>query len=331
MAKYTDLCSSILEQVGGKENVTGAFHCMTRLRLTLRDKSKVNADSVRAVKGVLGTQFSGDQFQIVIGPTVPDVYREFCELTGIAQSAAIDENLDAQSTKKGFDLKSLPSAALDYLSGSVAPVLPIMLGAGFFRMFYSMLGPDLLKLLPVESQFMQTLNFVGNLGFYFLPVYIAWSAARKRRTNVQMALVLGCLLIAPEIIAIVSAGQPFSVYGILPMQLNNYSQAILPPLFAVWALSYVYPFIEKITPKSVRTIGVPFLTLAVMVPLTLCLLAPIGNWIGTAITKVIGAVYGFAGPVAVALIGALWMFMIATGMHIAVIQLAIINMMTIGN
>ena len=331
MAKYTELCNSILEQVGGKENVTGAFHCMTRLRLTLKDKSKVSADGVKAVKGVLGTNFAGDQFQIILGPTVAEIYKEFCELAGVAEAAAIDEVLDEPAAKKGFDLKKLPSAILDYLSGSVAPVLPIMLGAGFFRMFYSMLGPDLLNVLAPETQFMQTLNFVGNLGFYFLPVYVAWSAARKRKTNIQMALVLGCMLIAPEIIAIVGAGEPFSIYGFLPMQLNNYSQAILPPLFAVWALSYVYPFVEKITPKSVKTIGVPFLTLLIMVPVTLCLLAPIGNWIGVLITKIIGAVYNVAGPVAVALIGALWMFMIATGMHIAVIQMAIINMMTIGN
>ncbi|MBR2762447.1 MAG: PTS transporter subunit EIIC [Solobacterium sp.] len=331
MAKYTELCNSILEQVGGKENLTGAFHCMTRLRLTLKDKSKVNADGVKGIKGVLGTNFSGDQFQIILGPTVAEIYKEFCEIAGVAEAAAIDEVLDESAAKKGFDLKKLPSAVLDYLSGSVAPVLPIMLGAGFFRMFYSMLGPDLLNVLAPETQFMQTLNFVGNLGFYFLPVYVAWSAARKRKTNVQMALVLGCMLVAPEIISIVAAGEPFSIYGFLPMQLNNYSQAILPPLFAVWALSYVYPFVERITPKSVKTIGVPFLTLLIMVPVTLCLLAPIGNWIGVLITKIIGAIYNVAGPVAVALIGALWMFMIATGMHIAVIQMAIINMMTIGN
>ena len=331
MAKYTDLCNGILEQVGGKDNVTGAFHCMTRLRLALKDNSKINEAGVKGVKGVLGTKFVGDQFQIIIGPTVPEVYKEFCEAAGVAEAAAVDENLDTAETKKSFSLKDLPSAILDYLSGSIAPVLPIMLGAGFFKMFYSMLGPDLLNVLAPETQFMQTLNAVGNLGFYFLPVYVAWSAARKRKTNVQMALALGCLLIAPEIIAIVGAGEPFNIYGFLPMQLNNYAQAILPPLFMVWALSYVYPFVERIVPKSVRTIGVPFLTLIIMVPLTLCLLAPIGNWIGFLITKIIGAIYSFAGPVAVALIGALWMFMIATGMHIAVIQMAIINMMTMGN
>ena len=334
MADYKALCEQIIEKTGGKENIKGAFHCMTRLRLTLADNSKVDIEGLKAVPKVLGAQFSGEQFQVIIGPTVGQVYKDFCDITGLSTNKAVDENLDANLTeggKKPFNIKDLPSAALDYLSGSVAPCLPIMLGAGFFRMFYSLLGSGLLNVLPDDSAFMQSLNAIGNTGFYFLPIFVAWAAAKKRKTNIQMALVLSALLLAPEIRAIVEAGNPFLFYGAIPMQLNDYSSAVLPPLLLVWALSYVYPFVDKYMPKSLKVIGTPFVTLIVMAPLTLCGLAPLGSWVGKVLTMIIGVVYQYAGPLAVGLIGALWMFMIATGMHIAVIQMAIINMMTAGN
>lgn len=332
-SKYTQLCNRILEQVGERENITGALHCMTRLRLTLKDDSKADLAAIKGIKGVLGAQFSGGQLQIIIGPAVGAVYTEFCSIANLNAEAAVDEDLDSVSggnASKKFGIKDLPSAILSYISGSVAPVLPIMLGTGFFKMFYSMLGPDLLNLLDASSSFMKTLNIIGNTGFYFLPVFIAWSAAKKRNTSIPMALVLSVLLIDPNIIQLVETGESFGIYGIFPMQLNNYSQAVLPPLLMVWALEYVYKFIEKYVPKALKVIGVPFVTLIFMVPLELCVLAPVGNWIGKLITMLISFIYSFAGPVAVALIGALWMFMIATGMHIAVIQMAIINMTTMG-
>ncbi|MDD7466342.1 MAG: PTS transporter subunit EIIB, partial [Floccifex porci] len=83
MAKYTEFCNQILNNVGGKENVSSAVHCMTRLRLNLKDKSKVNVEAVRSIKGAVGAQFSGEQFQIIIGQHVSDVYPEFCAMAGL--------------------------------------------------------------------------------------------------------------------------------------------------------------------------------------------------------------------------------------------------------
>ncbi len=326
MAKYTDFCNQILEKVGGKDNISGAVHCMTRLRINLKDESKVDVNEVKGIKGVLGAQFSGGQFQIIIGQHVSEVYPEFCALAGIGAAAAIDENLD----KEPFDIKKVPSKLLDYISGSIAPTLPIMMGAGFFKMFYAILGPDLLNLMPNESALMQTLYIVGNAGFYFMPVFVAWGAAKKLNTSVPLALLLNCLLIDPNIVNIVTAGEPFDIYGFIPMQLNNYSQSVLPSLLMIWALSYVFRFFDKHVPRSVKIIGVPFCTVVIMVPLMFCALAPIGNWIGMLLSGFFSGLYNIAGPLAIALIGAFWMFMVATGMHVAVVQIAILNLTTLG-
>lgn len=133
MAKYEELCTQILEKVGGKDNITSAVHCMTRLRINFKDKSKIDVEATKQIKGVLGAQFSGAQFQVIIGQQVSDVYPEFCALAGIGTAEAIDENLD----KEPFDIKKVPGKVLDYISGSIAPILPIMMGAGWFKMFYA--------------------------------------------------------------------------------------------------------------------------------------------------------------------------------------------------
>nr|WP_296958530.1 PTS transporter subunit EIIC [uncultured Mediterraneibacter sp.] len=327
MAKYTDFCNQILENVGGKDNVSGAVHCMTRLRLTVKDQSKVNVDGIKAIKGVLGAQFSGGQFQVIIGQHVSQVYPEFCAIAGVGAEAAIDENLD---DKESFDIKKVPSKVLDYISGSIAPILPIMMAAGFFKMFYSILGPDLMNVMANETQFMRILYIVGNAGFYFMPVFVAWSAAKKMNTSIPMSLLLGVLLVDPNILEIVTAGESFKIYGIIPMQLNNYTQSLIPILLTVWALKYVYKFFDKVMPNAIRVFGVPFCTTIVMVPLMFCVLAPVGNWIGTGLSFIFEGLYNVAGPLAIGIIAAFWPFLVATGMHIAVIQIAMINLTTLG-
>ena len=326
MAKYTEFCNQILNNVGGKENVSSAVHCMTRLRLNLKDKSKVNVEAVRSIKGAVGAQFSGEQFQIIIGQHVSDVYPEFCAMAGLGIESAIDENLD----KEPFDIKKLPSKVLDYISGTVVPLIPIMMGAGFFKMFYSVLGPTLMNVFPESADIMQTLYIVGNAGFYFMPVFAAYGAAKKLNTSIPLALLLGVLLIDPNIINIVGLGEPFNIYGFIPMQLNNYANGILPSLLAVFALKYVFDFFNQHMLKSIKVIGVPFCTLVIMVPLLMCVLAPVGNWIGMGLSWIFSTLYDFVGPLAIALIAAFWPFLVATGMHIAVIQIALINITTLG-
>ena len=184
MADYRELCEQIIEKSGGRDNIKGAFHCMTRLRLTVDDNSKVDIDGIKAIPKVLGAQYSGDQFQVIIGPTVGQIYKDFCEITGLEPHKAVDENLDAHLTEgkeKTFQ-QGLPSAALDYLSGSVAPILPIMLEVqDFFRMFCTF-WIRLLNVLPDDSLFMQTINAI-KYGFS-LPAGLC-SLGRSQKTQYQ--------------------------------------------------------------------------------------------------------------------------------------------------
>ncbi len=326
MAKYTDFCSQILEKIGGKDNVSGAVHCMTRLRLSLKDKSKADVEGIKEIKGVLGAQFSGEQFQIIIGQHVSEVYPEFCKIAEVGVTAAIDENLD----KEPFNIKKVPAKILDYISGSLAPVIVIMMGCCFFRMFYSVLGSSLLGWLPDDSDFMQTLYIVGEAGFYFLPVFVAWGAAKKLNTNIALALLLGALLLDPNVLELVSAGEGFNIFGIVPMQLYSYSSTIIPSLLTVWVMKYVYSFLDKHMPQVIKVIGVPFCTLVVMVPVMFGVLAPAGRWIGVGISSFFSMLSNVAGPLAIGIIAAFWPFLVASGMHIAAVQFGRLNITELG-
>ena len=95
MAKYEKLCQRILAHVGGKENISFVTHCATRLRMNLKDQAKVDQEKIKKIKGVLGCQFSGGQFQVIIGQNVDDVYNDFIEMTGFQVQNKIDEQLDS--------------------------------------------------------------------------------------------------------------------------------------------------------------------------------------------------------------------------------------------
>lgn len=125
------IATDVLELVGGAENVAVATNCMTRLRLTLKDNSKADVEKIKKVKGVLGCQFAGSQLQVIIGQNVPKVLAEFVAMSGVKQGAAVDENLDAPKEK--FELKNLPNIILDYLSGSMTQLIPLLMAGGLFR------------------------------------------------------------------------------------------------------------------------------------------------------------------------------------------------------
>ncbi len=310
MAKYEQLCKEILMQIGGKENISFVTHCMTRLRMNVKDQGKINQEKLKKANGVLGCQFSGGQFQVIIGQHVDEVYNEFAEMTGLQVQNKIDEKLD--DTKEKFSWKELPNKLIDAVSGCVTPILPIITVTGIIKLIAALLGASMLNLLPADSDFMILMTFVGNAGFYFFP---------KFNTSTPIALFLGAILIHPTLIEMVTNGTAFNVYGI-PMTLVNYSSQFLPSILIVWVMSYIYKFFEKITPKSLKIILVPTCTMLVMLPLALCIVGPLANLAGQGLAAFFTGLYSLAGPLAIGLIGASWYFLVATGMHQALIALA---------
>ena len=218
---------------------------------------------------------------------------------------------------------------MDTLSTCLVQLVPVVVASGLMKMVCTLLGPTMLNALPAESNTYQILNTLGDVGYYFLPVYCAYTASKKFGTNTLISMMLGALLIHPNIVNIVNAREPFTYLGI-PMQLINYSASVLPTLLIVWIQSYIEKGLNKVLPKTLRFAFVPFLTVLIMSPLALCVLGPLGTFIGSLISKVIVGINSVFGPLSIAIVAALWPLLVSTGMHTTLRTFCITQLFTVG-
>ena len=331
MAKLDNekMAAEIIAAVGGKENIAAATHCMTRLRLNLKDESKSSDDEITKVSGVLKVVHAGGQVQVVIGQGVDRVYDEVVKLGGIKAQGAVDENLDDKPKQK-LTPKVVLNNILGALSGSITPVLPVFIVAGIFKMVAVLLGPSNLGLLTEESHLYQLCNLVNSGCFFFLPFFVAYSTAQKFKANPVLAMIIPAIMLHSDMLAIVAAGEPFRIYSLIPMKLVNYAQAVVPIVLIVWAMSYVEKWVKKIMPDFIRTLGVPVLTIAITLPLALCVFGPVCYVVMGWVADLIVWLNNTIGILAMVVVGATWTLVIAFGMHVPVMTALLPAWLTIG-
>ena len=263
---YKEIGQKILEAVGGKENVQNLTHCATRLRFTLADDSKADDEAVKAIDSVVSLAKSGGQYQVVVGSDVPNVYRA---LEGLLD---LDEVSKESSEKQ--DRTPLQSF-LALISGIFTPILPVITAAGMIKAVLSLLV--VFKVVAVDDVNHQVLNFIGDAGFYFLPVFLGASAARQFKTNAQLGMLIGAILLHPTFTQIVTtakeSGRGVSFFSI-PLTLTSYSSTVIPVILAVWFMSYVERFAIKISSKAVKFFLVPMITTLITAIVTLLILGP---------------------------------------------------------
>ncbi len=307
--RYAELADRVVELLGGKDNISFFTHCVTRLRFNVKDKSIVHVSDIEKIEGVMGCQWVGDQLQIIIGQSVGDAYDLIAEKTGLARQDAVAEDL-GDAPKKKFSINTV----FDAISGSITPLIDVLIGAGFIKIIVL-----LLEQFGILTQDMPTdivLTFVGDAGFYFLPVFIGATAAKKFGASQGLGMLLGAMLIHPNFVAAVGEGTALDIFG-LPIYAASYSSSVIPAILAVAVMAPVQRFFARISPDSIRSITEPLLTLIVMVPLTLCLLAPLGSFLGTYLSQAILWLYNTTGFFGVAVFACICPWVVMTGMHSA--------------
>lgn len=322
MKDYNALAKSILENVGGKKNITNAMHCYTRLRLNFKDTGLVNLDAIKELD-VIGAQFTGEQLQIIIGNEINEVYDAFIKLTGLNKSEIIEENLDKKNDevkKKRKTIKGIFSAIVDGIVGCMVPILPMLIASGLLKAIVLVIQQ--FEWLDVNSPTLITLSFVADSAFYFMPVIIGGFAAKKFGANIALGGMIGAALIHPSFISAVNEGTSLSVFG-LPIYPASYSSTVVPVILSVWVMSYVEKVISKYSPKSIRAVLEPVLTLLIMTPLTFCLLAPIGTMLSSGFASLVTTFYNTFGFIAVALLSAFIPWVVMVGMHVGTVPIAI--------
>lgn len=311
--KYTQLVKDVLKAVGGQENIKQVLHCATRLRFNIIDFNKVDVKKVESITGVLGSVKVGEQFQVIIGPHVNEVYKELAKLMENSS-----EKANSINEKKAITLKSIGMGILDGLSGTMGPVIPAIVACSFFKLITAVCGPDMLNVMSSKGNLYTLLTFVGDAGFYFFPVIVGYTAAKKFNVTPTLGIVMGAILIHPTLIQIVTEGKPFSVFGI-PMYLTNYSSTIIPAILSVWVMGYVERFFNKYIPSSIGSVFAPAFTIFAMLPISLCFLAPAGAFLGNYVIEGLLALQNVVGFFGIAVIAALYPILVMTGMHMVLI------------
>ena len=313
---YQKTAEAVLQAVGGKENVISVVHCMTRLRFDLKDVNIPKAEEIKKIEGVAGVVNSGGQYQVIIGTTVEQVYTSLCQIGGFNSTRSRTENVEQGNvkTKEKVTAKSVVNSIFGYLSGSLTPLIPILLVASLCKTVAAILGPQLIGVISNKSDLYTLFTFVGDAGFYFLPVFIGYSASKKLNSNVAIGMLLGAVMLHPTFLKMATEGTGFSVYGI-PSMVQNYSSSVIPMILVVWVMSYVEKFFKKYSPDVLKVFLVPFGTLIVMLPLALCVLGPAGAFLGNYVCNAIISLNSVAAPLAVAVVAGVFVFVVVTGMH----------------
>ncbi|MCY9196781.1 beta-glucoside-specific PTS transporter subunit IIABC [Bacillus atrophaeus] len=310
---YHKVSKEILQLVGGEENVQSVIHCMTRLRFNLHDNAKADRSRLEQMDGVMGTNISGEQFQIIIGNNVPKVYKALLENSGLSE-----ENTKGASGQK----KNVLSALFDVISGVFTPILPAIAGAGMIKGLLALAVT--FGWMAETSQAHTILTAIGDGAFYFLPMLLAVSAARKFGSNPYVAAAIAGAILHPDLTALLGSGKSISFIG-LPVTAATYSSTVIPILLAIWMTSYVEKWIDRVTPSSLKLIVVPTLTLVIVVPVTLMTVGPLGAILGDYLSVGVNYLFDHAGIVAMILLAGTFSLIIMTGMHYALVPIMINN------
>lgn len=319
-----DAINNIIRLVGGEGNINKVWHCMTRLRFDLVDDNKVDQGEIKKLPGVLGAQLQSDQFQIIIGPKVNSWYEQM-----LATLGGGDRTTDTAPAQKGR--KSLVSMFMDTVSGVFGPIVPAIAGAGMIKGLLA--GLIALKLVSAKSDTVVVIDLIASGVFYFLPFFLAVSAAKIFKTNEYLAAAVAACLMYPSLIEAakaLAAHQPeavtaFWLLNAIPVSVFNYSASVIPVIFSVLALSYIHRWVDSIMPDVLKTVFTPTLTLFLGALAALVVIGPIGIYLGKGLALFIEGLFSVSSSFAGLVVGAIRPVAILTGMHHAMTPIALQN------
>lgn len=316
-----DLSKQIIMLVGGESNVNSVFHCATRLRFKLKDHGKADKAALEKTPGVITVVENSGQFQVVIGNNVSQVFEQIMKETSL-QDAEKNGKADDASESTGVLGK-----AVDIISSIFSPILGALAGAGVLKGLLALILS--LKWISAASGTYLILNAASDSVFYFLPVFLAVTAARKFKANQFVSVAIAGALIYPAVIAAVGSTESLDFLGI-PIVLVNYSSSVIPIILAVWVQSYIEKGFRSMIHESVRNILVPMFALLIVIPLTFLAFGPVGSLISEGLASGYTWLYNLSPLVAGAIAGAFWQVFVIFGVHWGFVPIMLSNIATLG-
>lgn len=309
MRKYEQLVTNIVENIGGKANINSLTHCVTRLRFQLKDESKANDEVIKNMDGVVTLMKSAGQYQVVIGNHVPDVYDEVLLQTGISG------DLETVEKKK----MSIGAQLIDFVSSVMNPILAVMMASGMIKGLLAIIQFG--GWINTEGGLYALFNGLGDALFYFLPVLLGYTTAKKLKIDPFVGLIIGAALMYPTL-----QGVDLNIVG---MNINvTYTSTVLPVIFTTLLASYLYKSLNKVIPDVIKTFVVPMITLMIAVPVGFMAVGPVANSVSDWIANVIMSIYSFSPILAGLIIGASWQVLVIFGIHMGLVAVAIVQMVS---
>lgn len=307
MAKknYDDLSKKIETFVGGSENVISLFHCATRLRFKVKDGSRVDKKRLGQLEGVIKVIDSGGQIQVVIGNQVADVYEAILKNTKIK---AQDEAEEVENMGK----KNILNLFMETVSGIFAPILAAMCGAGMLKGILILCTT--LGWLTADMGTYRILYAAADGVFTFLPVFLAFTAAKKFHADQYVSVGIAAALVYPDITAAYSAGEALTFMNI-PVVLVSYTSSVIPIIISIYVLSKLEKGLKHILPEICKRFMTPLLSLVIMVPITYLVIGPVADFAGNLLASGYTGMVGFSPIIAGFVLGLLWPAVVMFGLH----------------
>ncbi len=311
---YQKLAASIIQNVGGVDNIILLTHCMTRLRFNLKDDNLVNKVALEDLKGVVGVISAGGQYMVILGKNLLPVYESITKNFAVKTGAPVAENLD-NTTKEPLTWKNVGNKIVGFVSAAVTPVVPGLVAGGMLKVVI------LLIVTFIDPAFNKTTSYqlisaIADAPFYFMPVLVAYGAANKLGATPVYAMVATAALLHHNFIDLVVSGKPITLMGIGVRPLS-YGTSLLPALLIAIVAYYSEKFLNKIVPGIFKSIFVGMGTIFIAGSLGYLILGPIGNMLGQIIANIFMFLNTYVGPLAVGLLAAALPWLVMTGMHTA--------------
>ena len=338
----------IIAGIGGADNVKSVIHCITRVRFYLKDESLADEAAVAGTDGVIDVAKAGGQYQVVIGAEVGDVYDAIvAQLPGLG-GGEVDSEAEAAprpTTAVGW-IKFGFSSLIGVITGSMIPVIGVLAASGILKGLLALLVQ--FKVVADSSDTYQIISAMADSMFYFLPIIIGFTAARRLGSDPIVVAIIGGVLAYPSLAHmanpdyIVKADNPagyespyhvvaqlgntifntdfFGIPVSLP-QTNAYAYSIFPIIVAAWLAARIEPYLKKWIPAVVRSIFAPLLEIFIVSTLVLVVFGPIVMFISGAIASGVNAILGFNHALAGLLIGGFYQCLVIFGLHWAVIPI----------
>ena len=300
---YAEIADTLIAALGGKENITRLFHCMTRLRFYVKDRTKINEKEILKVSGISGVNWHEDQFQVIAGNEVNEMYKAL-ENKGVPTDDA--PAAESQSSK------SVVSKIIDSITGCMTPMIPALTAAGMIKVVLSLLTT--FHLVTDTSSTYQVISMIGDVTFYFMPFLIAANAAKVFRVNQSLALFIAGVYLSPAFVSMVASDVAITLFG-LPITKATYSYSVIPVILMVWITHYIELLVDRITPKMVKLILNPTLVILISAPIALIVVGPLGTIIGNGLAVAINFLSAKLGFIIVGILAATLPFIVMTGMH----------------